>query len=89
MISESDVRKKFEAWAVSQGHNLTRHPNNSDFYYARDVSMLWVCYLTAYNLGRLDENSSLFDGETGVSNAQEASTTMQTALIERTIGQDD
>ena len=61
MILEQDVREKFEAWSLKQNHNLTRHPTNNDFYYNRDVSMLWVCFYEAYSLGRLDENATLTD----------------------------
>ena len=61
MISEQDVREKFEAWASKQHHNLTRHPTNSDFYYNRDVSMLWVCFYEGYSIGRLDENANVTD----------------------------
>lgn len=61
MILEQDVRDKFEAWALQQNHNLTRHPTNNDFYYNRDVSMLWVCYAEAYATGRMDENASIQD----------------------------
>jgi len=60
-MTEQDIREKFETWAAKQGHNLTRHPNNEDFYYNRDVSALWVCFSTAYMIGRSDENDFLKD----------------------------
>lgn len=61
MITEEKIRAKFEVWASKQNHNLTRHPTNNDFYYNRDVSMLWVCYAEAYATGRMDENESIQD----------------------------
>jgi len=86
-MTEQDIREKFESWAVKQGHNLARHPNNEDFYYNRDVSSLWVCFTTAYMIGRSDENAFLkdlldLDWEEKTISAQEA-------LIERVTELDD
>jgi hypothetical protein len=81
---EEVVREKFETWALKQGYNLTRHPNNSDFYYIRDVSALWVCFTTAYAMGRVDENESikeLIDTDWDDSATE--------AIIERTTDLDD
>ena len=61
MILEEDIRAKFETWATENGQNLTRHPNNNDFYFNKEVSMMWVCYAMAYGQGRLDENASMMD----------------------------
>lgn len=61
MILEEDIREKFERWATQQGQNLARHPNDSDFYYHQEVSMMWVCYATAYAQGRSDESATVMD----------------------------
>jgi len=85
---EQDIREKFETWAEKQGHNLTRHPSNNDFYYIRDVSSLWVCFSTAYMMGRSDENAyfkDLLDDEDEVSPVA----TAQAVLIERTVAFDE
>lgn len=87
MILENDVREKFETWAEKQGHNLTRHPNNEDFYYNRDVSALWVCFSTAYMIGRSDENDFLKDLLD--LNWEDEIPPAQVALIERTTELDD
>ena len=81
---EQDIREKFETWAAKQGYNLVRHPNNNDFYFNRDVSALWVCFSTAYVMGRNDENETIKD----LIDA-EWDETPQAALIERTIDVDD
>ena len=88
MILDSDIREKFEMWASKQGHNLTRHPNNEDFYYNRDVSSLWVCFSTAYMMGRSDENlyfKDLLDDDDDVP----PMATAQAVLIERTVNLDE
>jgi len=85
---EQDIREKFETWAEKQGHNLTRHPSNNDFYYIRDVSSLWVCFSTAYMMGRSDENAyfkDLLDDEDEVPPVA----TAQAVLIERTVALDE
>ena len=61
MITEFEIRNKFEKWANELGHSLVRHPSNEDFYYAREVSSLWVCFLTAYNLAIKDASESFQD----------------------------
>ena len=88
MILENDIRTKFETWAAKQGHNLTRHPNNEDFYYNRDVSSLWVCFSTAYMMGQEDNSNfikDLLDMELEDSSIPIA----QTVLIERIINLDE
>ena len=87
MILDSDIREKFEMWASKQGHNLTRHPNNEDFYYNRDVSSLWVCFTTAYMMGRNDENAFLKDLLD--LDWEDKNVSAQKALIERTVSLDD
>lgn len=85
---EQDIREKFEMWASKQGHNLTRHPNNEDFYYNRDVSSLWVCFYTAYMMGHSDENlyfKDLLDDDDDVPPLA----TAQAVLIERTVSLDE
>jgi len=86
-MTEQDIREKFETWAAKQGHNLTRHPNNEDFYYNRDVSALWVCFSTAYMIGRSDENDFLKDLLD--LNWEDEIPPAQVALIERTTELDD
>jgi|GEM_PF-2568836 len=86
-MTEQDIREKFETWAAKQGHNLTRHPNNEDFYYNRDVSALWVCFSTAYMIGRSDENAFLKDLLD--LNWEDEIPPAQVALIERTTELDD
>lgn len=61
MILEEDIREKFETWANENGQNLTRHPNDNEFYFNKEVSMMWVCYAMAYAQGRSDENASVMD----------------------------
>ena len=54
METTEKVRSAFEAWAVLQNYNLERHPNNKDFYFDRNVSELWVCWVTAFQAGFSD-----------------------------------
>lgn len=83
-----DVREKFEFWAKEQGFNLTRHPNDDDFYYHRDVSMLWVCFNHAYALGSEDQMDSLTDELTSMFDDDEP-ITEQIAFIEKMTNLDD
>lgn len=86
-MTEQDIREKFESWAAKQGHSLIRHPNNDDFYYNRDVSALWVCFTTAYIMGRNDENAFLKDLLD--LDWEDKNISAQKALIERTVSLDD
>lgn len=49
------VRIRFEAWAKTNHLTLTRHPNDNDFYYNKDVSMLWVCFAEGFAIGSEDQ----------------------------------
>lgn len=89
MTLEEQIRAKFEKWAAEQGHNLTRHPTNNDFYYNRDVSMLWVCYAEAYAQGRMDENFTIQDMLADAFSESETMSAETQALYERTVAQDD
>ena len=87
MILEEDIREKFETWATENGQNLTRHPNNNDFYFNKEVSMMWVCYAMAYAQGRSDENASVMDL---LEKNIEVELPVETqALIERAVELDD
>jgi hypothetical protein len=88
MILENDIREKFESWAAKQGHNLTRHPNNEDFYYNRDVSSLWVCFSTAYMMGQ-EDNSNFIKDLLDMELEDFSIPTAQTVLIERTVALDE
>jgi hypothetical protein len=78
----SDLRDKFEKWAIENGHNLTRHPNDNDFYFNRDVSMLWVCFSTGYVMGTEDQVASFTD------ELERLTPTAQEILIERALEDD-
>lgn len=79
-IQFEQVRDKFEAWAIEHGFNLTRHPNDNDFYFNKEVSMLFVCFATGYTYGSEDQMNSFADElkETFMPTAQEV-------LIERAL----
>jgi hypothetical protein len=89
MILEQTIREKFEKWADEQGHNLTRHPTNNDFYYSREVSMLWVCYAEAYAQGRMDENFTIQDMLADAFSESETISAETQAILERTTELDD
>jgi len=59
MITVNDVREKFEKWATEQNYSLTRHPHDNEYYYSREVSMLWVAFSIGYAKGRIEENSNI------------------------------
>ena len=59
MMTENNVREKFENWANEQNYSLTRHPHDNEYYYSREVSMLWVAFSTGYVKGQIEENSKI------------------------------
>ena len=82
-IQFEQVRNKFEAWAIEHGFNLTRHPNDNDFYFNREVSMLFVCFATGYTYGSEDQMNSF------ANELKEAfMPTAQEVLIERALDDD-
>jgi hypothetical protein len=75
------VRDKFESWATEHGFNLTRHPNDNDFYFNKEVSMLFVCFADGFALGcntQMDRIEKEF-------NSWSEATPAQVALIERAL----
>lgn len=77
------VRKYFEAWAKINHLTLTRHPNDNDFYYNKDVSMLWVCFAEGFAIGSDDQLSRIQKEFT-----KYALPTAQEVLIERALEDD-
>lgn len=59
---DNEVREKFEEWAKVNGHNLTRHPINPEYYYNKEVSMYWCAFLAGYADG-MKKSSEYFSGE--------------------------
>lgn len=83
-----EVRDKFESWASEHGLNLTRHPNDNDFYFNKEVSMLFVCFSSGYALGCEDQMDSFTDELTEILDDYEPPIE-QVALLERLVDLDD
>jgi hypothetical protein len=77
------VRKHFEAWASTNHLTLTRHPIDNDFYYNKDVSMLWVCFAEGFAVGCDDQLNTIQKEFT-----EYALPTAQEVLIERALEDD-